>query len=61
MPDHAHKPRYTYLTTATPFRFGDEAQRRATLAALIGQATESERSFLFRLITAILARERLKA
>ncbi|HYK31486.1 MAG TPA: ATP-dependent DNA ligase, partial [Streptosporangiaceae bacterium] len=39
---------------------GSQAQRRATLAALIGRATESERSFLFRLIAGDLGQGALE-
>jgi len=39
---------------------GSQAQRRAMLAALIGRATESERSFLFRLIAGDLGQGALE-
>ena len=39
---------------------GSQAQRRATLAALVGRATESERGFLFRLIAGDLGQGALE-
>lgn len=50
----------TFEAIGTRLGPGSQAQRRAMLAALLGRATESERSFLFRLIAGDLGQGALE-